>query len=128
MAKKIESLTDEELALFVNYLIEGGTETEEEQDQLEDIKKRSITVEDAGTLIKVSLGFAVQNMNATIGNVMEQVRIQGIVLEKLGANQKIFKDAKVKYNKFLAEAEAQLAPQHPEVKVEEQEETSKEEK
>lgn len=128
MAKKIESLTDEELALYVNYLIEGGTETEEEAVQLEEIKKRAITVEDAGTLVKVALGYTVQNMQAMIGDVMEQVRIQGIVLEKLGANQKIFKDAKVKYNKFLAEAKTQLAPQHPEVKVEEQEETSKEEK
>jgi len=126
MAKKNEALTQEELALYTNYLINGEVETEEEAAKVEELKARPITLDEAGSLIKFVTGYTIQNMNAMIGNVMEQVQIQGIVLEKLGANNKVFKDAKVKYNKRLVEAQAQIAAQYPELNP--QEEPTKEEK
>ncbi|AOZ62037.1 hypothetical protein QCM8_119 [Bacillus phage QCM8] len=99
MAKKNEGLTQEELALYTNYLILGSVENEEDEAKIEEIKQRNITVDEAGTLIKFSLGYMIQNFNHTVTDVMEKVRVQDIVLKKLGANGKVFKDAKSKYKK-----------------------------
>jgi len=115
MAKKNEGLTQEELALYTNYLILGSVENEEDEAKIEEIKQRNITVDEAGTLIKFSLGYMIQNFNHTVTDVMEKVRVQDIVLKKLGANGKVFKDAKSKYKKEVAEAEAQLKAQFPEL-------------
>lgn len=115
MAKKNEGLTQEELALYTNYLILGSVENEEDEAKIEEIKQRNITVDEAGTLIKFSLGYMIQNFNHTVTDVMEKVRVHDIVLTKLGANGKVFKDAKSKYKKEVAEAEAQLKAQFPEL-------------
>ncbi|QEG04189.1 hypothetical protein [Bacillus phage BC-T25] len=115
MAKKNEGLTQEELALYTNYLILGSVENEEDAAKIEEIKQRNITVDEAGTLIKFSLGYMIQNFNHTVTDVMEKVRVQDIVLKKLGANGKVFKDAKSKYKKEVAEAEAQLKAQFPDL-------------
>ncbi|UGO47684.1 hypothetical protein MCCARTNEY_110 [Bacillus phage vB_BanH_McCartney] len=119
MAKKNEGLTQEELALYTNYLILGSVENEEDEAKIEEIKQRNITVDEAGTLIKFSLGYMIQNFNHTVTDVMEKVRVQDIVLKKLGANGKVFKDAKSKYKKEVAEAEAQLKAQFPELQEDE---------
>lgn len=110
MAKetKTVALTDEELELYANYVFSGKVEKEEDEKVIEELVTRSVTLGDATTLAKMLSTQVAQQITHQLVQVMERVQIQEIVLEKLGANKKIIKDAKVKYKKQLEEQKEQL--------------------
>ncbi|AFQ96497.1 hypothetical protein [Bacillus phage vB_BceM_Bc431v3] len=110
MAKetKAVALTDEELELYANYVFSGKVEKEEDEKVIEELVTRSVTLGDATTLAKMLATQVAQQMTHQLVQVMERVQIQEIVLEKLGANGKTKKDAKVKYKKQLEEQKEKL--------------------
>jgi len=112
MAKETKAvaltLTDEELELYANYVFSGKVEKEEDEKVIEELQQRSVTLGDATNIAKMLATQVAQQLTHQMVNIMERVQIQEIVLEKLGANGKTKKDAKVKYKKQIEEQKEKL--------------------
>ncbi|AHJ87234.1 hypothetical protein JBP901_gp154 [Bacillus phage JBP901] len=115
------SLNEEELALYANYVLTGKLEKEEDAEKINELASRTATLGDVNILARFIAGQAAQQITSQLVQVMEKVQIQEIVLEKLGANGKIFKDAKVKYNKQVDEAQTKLQEEYAKLEAMKQE-------
>ena len=116
--KSKKQVHTEEFLTYLNYLLSGEVESEEKAEQVNRAAKRSASVSDATLISKA----AVAGIQQQLTQVMEVIRIQQIVLEKLGATSEMFEEANKQYQKELEETRKQLEEQAKKVQEQEKEE------
>jgi hypothetical protein len=100
-----KSLTrEEELTLFLNYMITGKVENESHAQLLNRVAKRSASISEAAMTAKAQ-AIAIDNK---LTQIMEVVQIQNIVLQKLGATEEMFAEAETEYNEDVKKVQEEL--------------------
>lgn len=93
----------ETMKVLMDYLLTGEVTSEEHQEQIKAITALSATISDTVLITRLSLTQIVDELNEKLTRVMQEVSIQGDVLEKLGATEEMFKEATEAYNKKVEE-------------------------
>lgn len=97
------SLPFEDMKLLMDYLISGQVTSEEHADKIKEITALSATISDTILISRLSLTQIMDELNEKLTRVMQEVSIQGDVLEKMGATEEMFQEAAESYNKKVAE-------------------------
>lgn len=95
---------EEELSLFLNYMITGKVENESHAQLLNRVAKRSASISEAAMTAKAQ-AISIDNK---LTQIMEVVQIQNIVLQKLGATEEMFAEAEAEYNEDVKKVQAEL--------------------
>ncbi|QVW29042.1 hypothetical protein [Bacillus phage SWEP1] len=128
VAKAVDALRDElatpmpidTMKVLMDYLLSGQVTSEEHAEQIKEITSRSATISDTVLISRLSLTQIMDELNEKLTRVMQEVSIQGDVLEKLGATEEMFQEAAESYNKKVAE----MVAVHAAKKEEEADETT----
>lgn len=97
------SLPFDDMKLLMDYLISGQVTSEEHADKIKEITALSATISDTILISRLSLTQIMDELNEKLTRVMQEVSIQGDVLEKMGATEEMFQEAAESYNKKVAE-------------------------
>ncbi|QPY77356.1 hypothetical protein ANTHOS_119 [Bacillus phage Anthos] len=93
----------ETMKVLMDYLLSGQVTSEEHAEQIKDITSLSATISDTILISRLSLTQIMDELNEKLTRVMQEVSIQGEVLEKLGATEEMFQEAAEAYNKKVEE-------------------------
>ncbi|ALA13461.1 hypothetical protein PHRODO_119 [Bacillus phage Phrodo] len=96
-------LNIETMKVLMDYLLSGQVTSEEHAEQIKDITSLSATISDTILISRLSLTQIMDELNEKLTRVMQEVSIQGEVLEKLGATEEMFQEAAEAYNKKVEE-------------------------
>lgn len=97
------SLPFDDMKLLMDYLISGQVTSEEHADKIKEITALSATISDTILISRLSLTQIMDELNEKLTRVMQEVSIQGDVLEKMGATEEMFQEAAESFNKKVAE-------------------------
>jgi hypothetical protein len=97
----------EDFAVYLNYLLSGQVESEEQAKQVNRVAKRTATASEATVIAKAVAAVLDNKMT----QVMEVVQVQNIVLQKLGATDEMFEEAEKEYAEMLDKTRKELEAQ-----------------
>lgn len=98
-ANKAEGLT-----AYLNFLLSGQLEDEEQAKLINETAKRTATLAEAAAIAKL---LSVQ-MDQKLTQVMDVIQIQNKVLQKLEATDEMFAEAEKEYNEQIAAMQKEL--------------------
>ncbi|UNA01524.1 glycosyltransferase [Bacillus phage vB_BcgM] len=93
----------EAMQVLMDYLLSGQVTSDEHAEQIKELTGRSATISDTILISRLSLTQIMEEINDKLTRVMQEVSIQGDVLEKLGATEEMFQEAAESYNKKVEE-------------------------
>lgn len=120
--KSQDPISVEDLQKFLDYVITKQVHDEKHAKELRRLARRTTTLSDVIVLYE-----GVSNtMQSMITQIMEAVRVQQGVLERLGATPEMFEESRIEYQKQLEEVYKQINSGSDTDTKEEQKEADKE--
>lgn len=96
--KKVQKMgRNESFAEYLNFLMSGQVESEEQANRINKLAKKTVTFAEAAAISKI----LVAQIDHKLSQVMEAVQVQQIVLEKLEVTEEMFQEAQEQYDKKL---------------------------